>query len=213
LVEMVVVLLVCVGVFWLSAPIAVGDAASLLARRPDVRRAERQLAAAAARVGVATASLYPSVTLGAAVSNVALEPGGLARSDGLSFSIGPLISWSFPNIAAARARIAQAEAGSGAALARFDQAILGALEETETALAVHSAERERRSALEGAREAAVETAAAARARYEAGAADLLSVLDVERALADTEAALTRAEAAVASAEVALFMALGGGWDA
>jgi len=211
--EMTAALPACTAVPRLSAPIAVGDGAALLARRPDVRQAERLLSAAAARVGVATASLYPSVTLGAAISNVALEPSGLASSDGLSFSIGPLISWSFPNIAAARARIAQAEAGADAALARFDQAILTALAETETALAVYSAERERRSALEGAREASVETAAVARARYEAGAADLLSVLDAERALADTEAALTRADAAVASAEVALFMALGGGWDA
>ncbi|TRO95772.1 TolC family protein [Glycocaulis profundi] len=201
----------CSDVPRLASPISVGDGASLLARRPDVRQAERQLSAAAARVGVATASLYPTVALGGSVSNVALEPGDLTSDDGLSFSIGPVISWSFPNIAAARARIAQAEAGTDIALARFDQAILTALEETETALTVYAAELERRASLEAALDAAEEAARIARLRYEAGADGFLAVLDAERTLADARTTLAQSEAAAASAEIAVFMALGGRW--
>src|SRR5690606_318333 len=115
----------------LNQPIPVGDGAGLLARRPDVRQAERRLAAAAARVGVATASLYPSITLGGSIGSTATDLGDLGGGDAFRFSVGPLISWSFPNIAVARARVAGAEAGAEAALARFDQAVLTALQETE----------------------------------------------------------------------------------
>src|SRR5690606_10253564 len=117
----------------LDRPIPVGDGASLLARRPDIRRAERELAAAAARVNVATAELYPSISLGGSIGSTAGSISGLGSSDGFRFSLGPLISWNFPNMAAARARLRQAEAGADAALAAFDGAWLSALQETESA--------------------------------------------------------------------------------
>ena len=106
-----------------SAP--VGDGQALLLRRPDVREAERRLAAAAARVGIARADLYPRVNLGGAI--------GLL-SGGLVATASPLISWSFPNQAPARARLAQARGGEQAALAGWDVAVLRALREVETAL-------------------------------------------------------------------------------
>src|SRR5690606_27102746 len=118
----------------LDQPIPVGDGAALLARRPDVRAAERRLAAATARVGVATAELYPSISIGGSVGTTAGSLGDLGSGSALRFGIGPLISWSFPNMAVARSRIAQAEAGQEAALATFDGAWLNALRETESAL-------------------------------------------------------------------------------
>lgn len=196
----------------LGQPIPVGDGASLLARRPDVRQAERQLAAAAARVGVATASLYPSITLGGSVGSTASGIGDLGGGDGFRFSVGPLISWSFPNIAVARARVAGAEAGAEAALARFDQAVLSALEETETALSNYAHELDRRAALTAARDQAAEAARLARLRFDAGADSFLTVLDAERTLAQAEAALAQSEAQVSTYQITVFKALAGGWS-
>ena len=93
-----------------------GDGAALLRRRPDLRQAERRLAADTARIGVAVADLYPRVTLGASGSY--LRNDTLTGDRAWSFALGPLVSWSFPNIAAARSRIEQAEAQSAASLAR-----------------------------------------------------------------------------------------------
>lgn len=197
----------------LNQPIPVGDGAGLLARRPDVRQAERQLAAAAARVGVATASLYPSITLGGSIGSTATDLGDLGGGDAFRFSVGPLISWSFPNIAVARARVAGAEAGAEAALARFDQAVLTALQETETALSAYANELDRRAALVAARDQAAEAARLARLRFDAGADSFLSVLDAERTLAQAEAALAQSEAQVASYQITVFKALAGGWSA
>jgi outer membrane protein, multidrug efflux system len=201
----------CDGIPVLAQPIAAGDAGSLIARRPDVRQAEHALAGAAARVNVATAGLYPSVVLGGSVSSSALDIGDLGDDDGLTISLGPVMSWSFPNLTASRARLASAEAGAEAALARFDLTVLTALQETETALAAFVSERERQRSLEIARDAAREAAELARVRYRAGADSFVVVLDAERTLASAQTALVRSQAAVASAQVDIFLALGGGW--
>ncbi len=196
----------------LSQPIPVGSGATLLARRPDIRAAERQLAAATARVGVATADLYPSISLGGSVASNSASLGGLGSSSGLSFSLGPLISWSFPNIAVARARIAQAEAGADAALARFDGAWLGALEESESALTRYASELDRVAALRRARANSAEAARIARLRYRAGREPFQTTLDAERSLSQVEAALAQAEAQLSTNLIAVFLALGGGWQ-
>lgn len=209
--EMRAVIPACEAAPRLEGAIAVGDVASLLARRPDVREAEARLAAASARVGVSVAQLYPSVTLGGSISSTAFDLGDLGDEDRLSVSLGPLISWSFPNQAAARARLRQAEAGAQVALAGFDQTVLEALQETETALTVFAAERQRRASLQVARDAAAEAARLARIRYQAGSESFIAVLDAERTLANAETALANSDAAAASSEVNVFMALGGRW--
>ena len=196
----------------LSQPIPVGDGARLLARRPDVRRAERNLAAAAARVNVATADLYPRITLGGSLGATALDAGDLGRDSSLRFSLGPLISWSFPNVLAARARIAQAGAASEAALATFDQTVLVALQETETALADYANELDRRAALQAARDQAAIAVRLSRLRFDAGADSFLTVLDAERTLAGSDAQLAASEALVTTYQIALFKALAGGWS-
>ena len=194
----------------LSRPLPVGDGASLLSRRPDIRQAERELAAATARVGVATADLYPKVTLGGSVGTSAIGLGAIG--DGFRFNIGPLISWSFPNMEVARARLGQARATADAALANFDGTWLRALEETEGGLTRYARELERRDSLRRARAQAAEAARIARLRYQAGRDPFQIVLDAERSLSNIEAELARSEAQLSDYLVSVFLALGGGWQ-
>lgn len=194
-----------------AATIPVGDGAGLIARRPDVREAENALKAAAARVGVATAELYPQISLGGSIDTTALQIASLKEDGAVSFSFGPLISWTFPNIWAGRARIAAAEAGMAQALAEFDQAVLVALEETETALQNYAAELERQAALKLARDAAAQSALMAQSRYELGADDFITVLDAERTLAEADITLAQSQANTTQFQIGLFRALGGGW--
>ncbi|HEY0086958.1 MAG TPA: efflux transporter outer membrane subunit [Allosphingosinicella sp.] len=196
----------------LTQPVPVGSGASLLARRPDIRQAERQLAAATARIGVATAELYPDISLGASLGSTASSLGGLVSGNGFRFGLGPLISWSFPKRSLARARIAQAEAGAQAALARFDGTWLGALEETESALTRYGNELDRVATLRRARENSAQAARIARLRYQAGREGFQIVLEAERSLAQTEQALAQSEAQLSSYLVAVFLSLGGGWQ-
>ena len=196
----------------LSQPIPVGDGAALLARRPDVRQAERNLAAAAARVNVATADLYPRISLGGSLGSTALDAGDLGDDASYRFSVGPLISWSVPNVFAARARIEQAGAGADVALATFDQTVLLALQETETALANYANELDRRNALQSARDQAANAARLSRLRFDAGADSFLTVLDAERTLASSDAQLAASDALVTTYQIALFKALAGGWS-
>jgi outer membrane protein TolC len=196
----------------LTLPIPVGDGAALLARRPDVRAAERRLAAATARIGVATADLYPRISLGGSVGSNASSLGDLFGGGALRFLVGPLISWSFPNISAARARIAGSEADSREALATFDGTVLTALEETETALSNYAREIERNAALKAAQGGAATASRITHARQREGQIDFLSVLDADRTFADADADLAASDARIAQAQVELFRALGGGWQ-
>ncbi|MBN1237683.1 MAG: TolC family protein [Gammaproteobacteria bacterium] len=196
----------------LSGQIPVGDGAALLKRRPDVRRAERDLAAATAQVGVAVAELYPSVSIGAAAGSVALSTSDLGASDASRWSIGPLLSWSFPNRTIARARVLQAQASAEAALAAFDGVWLEALRETETALSDYANELDRVEALAAARDHSADAARLANARFEAGQVSFLDVLQAELTLTGTEMALAESRSRLSTLQIALFLALGGGWN-
>lgn len=196
----------------LDQPIPVGDGGALLARRPDVRAAERRPAAATARIGVATADLYPRITLGGSIGQTSTGFGDLFGAGPLRFLLGPLINWSFPNTGRARARIAGAEADSQAALASFDGTVLAALEETETALSNYARLLDRRTALQAARNQAERAVRIVRAQQREGQIDSLALLDAERTFADAEADLALADARIADAQVDLFRALGGGWQ-
>ena len=196
----------------LSRPIPIGDGAALLARRPAIRQAQANQAAAGARVNVATAGLFPSIRLGGSLGSTALDSSDLGNSENFRFSVGPLISWSFPNVIAARARIKQAGAYADAALANYDQTVLVALQETETALSAYANELDRQSALKIARDQAKRAAELSRMRFDAGVDNFLTVLDAERTLAGADAALAGSEQAVANAQVTLFKALAGNWS-
>ena len=194
----------------LDQPIPVGDGAGLLARRPDIRAAEQRLAAATARIGVATADLYPHISLGGSVGASSASLSDLFTGGALRWLVGPLISWSL-NQDAVRARIAGSQADSRAALAQFDGTVLGALEETETALSNYQQELRRHAALVSARDGAAAAARITRARQREGQIDFLVVLDAERTFADTDADLAASNARIAGAQVDLFRSLGGGW--
>jgi NodT family efflux transporter outer membrane factor (OMF) lipoprotein len=196
----------------LAQPIPVGDGAALLARRPDVRAAERRLAAATARIGVATADLYPRITLGGSIGSTGPDIVDVFGAGPLRWLLGGLLNWAI-NPAPARARIAAAEADSRAALATFDGTVLRALQETETALSAYARALDRRTALQAARNEAEAAVVIARARQREGDIDSLALLDAERTFADAEATLAAADASIAERQVDLFRALGGGWQA
>lgn len=197
----------------LDQPIPVGDGAGLLARRPDVRAAERRLAADTARIGVATADLYPKITLGASGGSTGFGFGDIFGANPLRWLVGPMISWNFLNQGATRARIGEAKADSKADLATFDGTVLRALNETETALSTYAHEIDRRTALQAARNAAADAARITLARQREGEIDFISLLDAQRTLADADADLAGSDARVAVAQVNLFRALGGNWAA
>jgi len=181
----------------LAAQIPVGDGAALLRRRPDIRQAERELAAATAHIGMNMADRYPKVSFGLSASSAGTAV-GFGRSDTLSWSLGPLISWTLPNTGAVDARIAQAEASTRMALAKFDGTVLTALRETETALNAYARELDRRTALQASRDEAESVARQSRRLYQSGKVGYMDALDSEAALADEQ--------------VQLFMVLGGGWE-
>ncbi len=201
------------AVLRLERPIPVGDGRALLARRPDVREAERRLAGETARIGVATAELYPRISLGGAIGSTGTSVGDMFGAGPLRWLVGPLVSWAFPNMEGGRARVAQAEASTKAALATFDGTVLRALQETETALSAYRHGLERQSALREAAQQARIAANISRAQLREGRVDFLVVLDAERTLAGAEADLALADAQVAELQIALFQALGGGWQA
>lgn len=192
--------------------INIGQPAELLRRRPDIRIAERALAAATARIGVATADLFPRVTF---VGTIALEAAtlsgvGAANSD--SYSVGPRISWAALDLGRVYARIKAADARAEASLAQYEQTVLNALEETENALVNYNRERNRKELLASAAQASETAHQLAHLRYSEGVSDFLTVLDAELRLLQDQDRLAQSETATATALAALYKALGGGWE-
>jgi NodT family efflux transporter outer membrane factor (OMF) lipoprotein len=194
-----------------AALIPVGDGAGLLKRRPDIREADRRLAAATARIGVATADLYPRITLTSFYGGVATTTSNLIKEPGLAWGVGPQIAWAFPNQTGPRARIAQARASQAAALAYFDGAVLRALKETSQALAIYGSELDRRQALADAKDRAQAAFEIAEGEYKAGALPTLDLLSTEQTLLTADAAAAASDASLANDQVTVFKALGGGW--
>ena len=191
-------------------PIPVGDGAALLKRRPDVREAERQLAASTARIGVATGALYPTVSIGASAGLTGVLE-DLGTSPTARWSFGPLISWTFPTNGA-RGRVREAQESSQVALAKFDGVVLTALRETETSLATYASDYARADALRAALKSATESADETHRLYRAGRESFISDLDATRTLTSTKSQVAAAEGQVAIDQVNLFLALGGGWE-
>ena len=193
-------------------PLPVGDGATLLARRPDIRAAERRLAADTARIGVATADLYPRITLGGSVGSTSTSVGDLLTGGAFNFLLGPLIDWAFPNREPVRARIDAAEAEAAVSLAAFDGTMLTALQEAETALSNYARALDRRISLEKAMQAAERAANISRARQREGIVNSLELLDAERTLAEATASLAAQDAQISAAQIDVFRSLGGGWS-
>jgi NodT family efflux transporter outer membrane factor (OMF) lipoprotein len=196
----------------LTASIPVGDGASLIRRRPDVRQAERRLAASTARIGIATADLYPTVRLSAFYGGAAPELSQLTTNAGLAWGLGPSVSWTLPNQVRARARIREAKAGQVAALASFDSVVLTALKETEQALTRYAAALKQHQALLAAQGRIHLSLDIARDEFAAGSLSPLDLLTTERTLVALNAAVASSDAELIDDQITAFKALGGGWQ-
>ncbi len=195
----------------IDRPIPVGDGAMLIKRRPDIRRAERVLAAATAMIGIEEAELYPKLSI-AGFAGTAGPADQLLRSSSFGFSVGPLISWSFPNRQAVRARIEQAGADADAALASFDGSVLLAVQQAETALAAYAYARDRLNQLELAVTLAGKASEDADKLQRFGRTPFLDVLNAQASFADAQTSLSAARANLVDRQIDLFLALGGGWE-
>jgi multidrug efflux system outer membrane protein len=192
--------------------IHIGAPADLLRRRPDIRVAERELAAATARIGVATADLFPRVTFNGTIALESRTLSGLGAPGSEAFSVGPRISWAFLDLGRVRARIRAANAQAEGTLSTYEQTVLTALEETENALVSYNRERARRDLLASAATASERAHQLAHLRFEDGITDFLTVLDVERRLLQDQEQLAQSQTATATSLIALYKALGGGWE-
>ena len=202
----------CEVVPHLNAELPVGDGWQLLARRPDIRQAERALQAATLQVDIVQADLYPKVTFGASVSSSANKFHELGDSSAVMFGIGPLITWQFPNWRANRARVNQARALEQVEVAQFEASVLKALKEVRQALALYDGERQRHAALSQALDSSRHAYRLAQFNYDAGSIDFLDVLDSERELIRLQATRADADGQLLQRQISLFQALGGGWQ-
>jgi multidrug efflux system outer membrane protein len=195
----------------LPAALDPGTPGELLRRRPDIAAAEQRLHAATARIGVATADLFPRFTLGGLIGSQALDSGALFQRDSETRLVALGIDWSFLDTGRVRARIAAAGADADAALARYEQAVLLALEDTEDALVRYARARVEDEHLARAAADSAQAARLARVRFDAGAADLFEVLDAERTQLQAQDAFADGRSRSASSAVSLYVALAGGW--
>jgi NodT family efflux transporter outer membrane factor (OMF) lipoprotein len=194
----------------LTQPLPVGDGALLLRRRPDVRAAERTLAADTDRIGVAMGELYPIVSLGATAGSTGAITDAFTPETN-RYGFGPNIQWQL-NQNAARARVAAAEATTRMALAHFDGVVLNALREAEAALTTYAQDLQRNADLAAVRDRTAQAVGQSRALYIGGKIDFLSYLDAQRSLASADTALAASAGQLSADQVAIFLALGGGWE-
>lgn len=192
--------------------INIGRPAELLRRRPDIRVAERAVAASTARIGVATADLFPRVTFVGTISLEANTLPGVGSVGSETYSVGPKISWAALDLGRVYARLKAADAHAEADLAQYEQTVLNALEETENALVNYNRERSRKELLTSAARASERAHELAHLRFEEGVSDFLTVLDTELRLLQDQDRLAQSETATATALAALYKALGGGWE-
>ncbi|MEN6575003.1 MAG: efflux transporter outer membrane subunit [Phycisphaerales bacterium] len=188
--------------------VAVGVPADALRQRPDVRKAERELAAQTARVGVATADLYPRFSLTGSIGMQALS---LVSGTSSTISGGPQVTWAIFDGGAIRRNIEVQSALQEQYLIQYESAILAALEEVENALTSYVNEQHRRQALQDAAQAAQDAADLAQYEYQAGLTDFSNVLDAQRSLLSFQNELAQSNGAVTSNLIRLYKALGGGW--
>lgn len=193
----------------MNARIAVGAPADVLRRRPDIQAAERRLAAATARIGVATADLFPRFTLGALLGSVAGSDGDLFTAGAESRSVTLGIDWTFLDVEGVRARIAAADATGAERLAQYQQAVLLALEETENGLVRYRHAQERSRWLLASSEAAQAAVDQARLRYEQGYIEYFEVLDAEQQLTGVRSDLVQSRIETATAMVSVYRSLAG----
>ena len=193
----------------LAKMLALGEVDTFLQRRPDVRAAERRLAAATAGEGIAAADLFPRITVTGLLGLLAGRGNLLFDSDSRAWAVTPALSWAAFDLGSARARLRGAEAGTREALALYEQTVLRALEETENAFVNYSEQQQRLVKLNDQARESARASDIARARYREGVADFLALLDAERTQLQAENAVAQAESQVFTGVVGVYKALGG----
>ncbi|HEV8342097.1 MAG TPA: efflux transporter outer membrane subunit [Candidatus Binatia bacterium] len=196
----------------LPPEVLVGLPSELLRRRPDIRRAERQLAAATAQIGAATADLFPKFSLTGSAGLQSFSASDWFTSGSRFWSVGPTVRWPIFDAGRIRANIEVRNAQQEQALRQYEKAILTALEEVENSLVNYAKEQARYRSLTGAVSANRRAVEMANELYLSGLQDFLNVLDAQRSLFTVENDLAQSEATMASNLVSLYKALGGGWE-
>ena len=196
----------------IAKALPIGNPADLLRRRPDIRAAERQLAGGTAQVGVATADLFPRVSLSGFLGFTAGRGSQIGASDARAWAMAPTISWAAFDLGSVRARLRGAKADAEGALANYEQQVLIALEESENAFSDYSKRQQRLVSLIRQSEATRAATAQAAVRYREGTVDFLVLLDAERERLAAEDAQAQAEVELYRGIVAIYKALGGGWQ-
>lgn len=191
----------------------IGDTADLLRRRPDVRAAERQLAAATARVGVATSDLFPRVNVTGFVGFLSGDVGRLfnasSGSDARAWSVTPSVSWAAFDFGTVQARLRASKAQNDELAANYEKVVLTALEDTENSFVIYSRQQTQLKSLNEQAEASRRAAELAEIQYREGVADFLTLLDAQRTQLEAEDAVAQAQTAVNVDVVAIYKALGG----
>jgi multidrug efflux system outer membrane protein len=196
----------------IAKALPVGDPGELLRRRPDIRSAERQLAAATANVGVATADLFPRVSLSGFLGFTAARGSQIGSSAANAWALGPSITWAAFDLGSVRARLRGAKADADGALANYEQQVLLALEESSNAFSDYGKTQQRLQALMRQSDASRKAAELASVRYREGTVDYLVLLDAERERLSAEDAQAQGEVELYRGIVAIYKALGGGWQ-
>jgi outer membrane protein, multidrug efflux system len=191
--------------------VPVGLPSDLIRRRPDIRRAEREVAAANARVGVATADLFPKFRLTGAAGFQSLQASDFLSGGSRFWTLGPGVSWPVFSAGRIRQNIRAQNARHEQALLGYEQTVLTSLEEVENALVAFGREQDRRQALADAETAAVRAADLAKDRYTGGLVTYLDVLDAQRSVLAAQDALVQSDRRLSQDLIRLFKALGGGW--
>jgi NodT family efflux transporter outer membrane factor (OMF) lipoprotein len=193
--------------------VTVGLPANLLRQRPDVRSAERQLAAQTARIGVATADLYPRFSLVGSFALSALDAAEFFTKGSTTYGVGPTLQWNLFNGGRIRNLVRTEDARTEQALARYEQTVLVALQDVEDAILAYEREEERRAALARSVDAAQQSVELVKTLYRTGLTDFQNVLDMERSLFQQEDQLAESQGLLVQNLIRLYRALGGGWDA
>jgi len=191
--------------------IAVGVPADVLRQRPDIRRAEKKLAAQTARIGAAVADLYPKLSFTGSIGFEALDPDKLFLAHSRSYGFGPRITWPIFRAGSIRNNIEVQSALEEELLGKYELAVLNALSEVENQLTVYMEEQNRKQSLNEAKQAAMRAVDLAQNQYQAGMIDFTGVLDAQRSLLSFEDNLIQCEGNIISSLVRLYKALGGGW--
>lgn len=189
----------------------IGTPEAMLRRRPDIRSAERQIAAATAQIGIAVGDLFPRISLTGRWGYDAVDSSDLGKGRGESYAFGPVIRWAAFDLGRVHQQIKQRKAAADGAIARYEQSVLRALEETDGSLMTYVKAVVRQQHLRDSADASARASELAKTRFEDGASDFLTVLDAERSMLETQSRLAQTETDTATALLSVYKALGGGF--